>query len=284
MVKSGDSGKFKETIINGSKKRIRSLSIDLVGKFNNLYQEYIIKENKDTHYTYRYEIFTEFLNKISFTFDYLNDLLTYEENIEVEWFINSLFKTVSSKDWYSGNEFILKSTPYYLTMIFGSIMLKNDRAIMIDKFFDFEFQRDTGKYHNVMKNVSYFGEGWRTIGKEIYKLNYILPRYTIIQENLLPSITTVEEFNHIDAYITLYFLFNDLNAQWVAGSAMGWRSSYLTDVYNKYFKSMLNSKQDYESFISKLQILYDRMKSDLGQGVENLADHIAHEMNQTKWD
>ncbi|MCH7536157.1 MAG: SIR2 family protein [Bacteroidetes bacterium] len=162
IIASDDSGEnYEEYIIKSSIKKIRAMTILVSDNLDNIYVEHIQKENQDRHYSFKYDIFTTFIYEIRSIFEYLNALLIYNEDEEALFLIDRIMKNISSSDWEGSNEFIVKSTPYYLTMIFGVILLKNDKSDMISKFFKYEYRRNTGKYHSVMKNVSYFGEGWK---------------------------------------------------------------------------------------------------------------------------
>lgn len=271
---------YKNYIVDSSGKKLRAQTIDIHNRFNDYFKQYIETEEKDPHYMYKFEVFTEFLSKISFIFYYMEGLITYDEDDEAEWLLNKLIKSVTAFDWYSDNEFMKMSTPYYLLMNIGALFLQYEKVTLISKFFEIEYKSDGGNYRTLMKDISYQGEGWTHVGQEQFKKNFHLPKYTIIEEHLLPSSITIEQFNIFDAYVTLYIVFNDLGYYWVTGSAMRWSRGYLTDVYHEHFKSRLNNKSDYENVIEKLSSLSERLKLDLGQGVNYLIEALTQEASK----
>ena len=207
LISSGDDAiKYRNFILENNDRKIRALSIDLINKFFDCYNNYKEKEDLDRHYRYKYEIFGEFLNEIQFVFSYLKELLEYKMIEEAEYFLNRILKFTIDTNWEIVNEFIGQTTPYYLIMNSGALLLKYNYSSTIDNFFNINLKSGSSIYGPLMDSVSFYGEGWEFVTKEIIKKNYYAKRYSTISEHLLPKIITTKEYNIFDAYITMYIV------------------------------------------------------------------------------
>jgi hypothetical protein len=268
---------YGDYISRNDSKRIRALSLDLKYKFSELYIMAIEKEDLDRFYKYKFEVFTEFLKDIQFIFHYFDELLNYSLTDEAEYFLQNIIK-ICSKDWDFDyrNEFMRRSTPYYLIMAFGSISLKKNALSIIDSFYEFKIRPYGESYSKLLDEIWRGYEGWDHIGKENYKKNYLHPMYSICLEHLLPKeLVEVTEFNKFDAYITLYSVLNEKIDFWYLGCSMYSRNP-LKEIYHEYIENALKTKDDIISYLTKLKERYEKtVKSDVFHGISTFIGSIA---------
>jgi len=257
IVIASQDGKhdYRDYIVEKNEKKIRALTIELYNRFASLYDEYISKEDKDRFYVYKFEVFEEFVRKIECIFYYLNDLLTYDKNIdEAKYFADKIIKRVTDMDLRYSCEFIRVSTPYYVMMVFGALYLRNNRSELIASFYEYRIKYGSGYYENLISLLSFEQGGWATIDKEKYKRNYYVPRFSIIQEKLLPPIITSQDFNLIDAYITLDLVIHKRDYYWRGASSM-FRDDF-QNTFFKYFGSEIDNREKAIEFYKNLYKKY----------------------------
>jgi len=268
---------YADYISRNDSKRIRALSLELQNKFNELYIKAIEKEDLDKFYKYKFEVFTEFLKEIEFIFHYFSELLNYSLTDEAGYFLQNIIK-FCSKDWEFDyrNEFIRRSTPYYLIMLFGSLCLKKNALGIINSFYEFKIKLYGENYSKLLDEIWRGYEGWDHIGKENYKKNYHHPMYSICLEHLLQKeIATPEDFNKFDAYITLVSVLNNKIDFWYLGCSMYSRNP-LKEIYHEHIENALSTKDDIISYLTKLKERYEkRLKFDAFHGISRLINSIA---------
>lgn len=275
VIVSDDSAEeYEDYIINNEEKKIRAMSIRLSDKFGELYDEYTGKEESNPNYSYRYEIFSEYIGEIEFIFKYVESLLRYDVLSEIKYFMNKVINHITSIDLDYAKEFMQKSSPYYVIMMFGSLILKYDHQSLIDDFFKIEYKKSSGNYGKLMRKISYGIEGWKHIGKEVYGKNYLSPRYQVIEQNILPQNVSVEDFNRFDSYVILYSLIVFENIEWYPGSPMYYSSHYVGDVFNSFFKQKISNKEDAQILSNKLSQLRNNLRYDRGSGLDNLIEKL----------
>lgn len=273
LVSREDQYAFRDYIARNDSKKIRALTLELCNKFHKLYEEYVPKEGQDKFYKYKFEIFQEFLKKMDFIFYYLYELLKFDLIDETKYFVNDIIKRVTNMIWTDEEEFIRTSTPYYIVMSFGALFLKNDHPELTDLFYTSNVKYSSMAYGPLMTEISYESDAWGYIGKENYQKKYYFPKYSIIQEYLLPPVVSPQEFNYFDAYITFDFVERFPDTLWINGSAM--YPDDFTYAYFEHFDSKIGNKDNAKDFITKLADKYRaNFRMNRTRGIRRLADAL----------
>jgi len=237
VLNSDDINQYRDLIVNHDDKKIRNFSIELSKRYNDIYAKSIQVEDADRHFLHKFEAFKEFISEISFIISYLNELIQFNYIDEAQFILKRVLKPIEINDPHY-SEFIRISFPYYLFIVTTALSIKHENLELISKLYQLKYKDPIhNNSESFIECISYTYDGWKHISKEIYKQNYIHPKFSIIQQNLLPDIISKEEFIKADAYILIDTILNGLNDAWLPGSVL-FRGE-LTAVYNEYFEDKL---------------------------------------------
>ncbi|MCH7619742.1 MAG: SIR2 family protein, partial [Candidatus Marinimicrobia bacterium] len=75
VASEGGQEKFEEYVVNSDERKIRAMTIELSNRFKQLYDQCTEKEDLDRHFSYKFEVFSEFIGEIGFVFEYVDVLL-----------------------------------------------------------------------------------------------------------------------------------------------------------------------------------------------------------------
>lgn len=260
---------FEYRIIRGNERTTRAMTLDVLKKFNDAYEEFIEKEDEEESNKNKFQIFSDFTQRISFLFDFLEVLLRFEQDGEATWLIRKVFSRCTNFDWYESNEFIRKSSPYYILMNFGAIILEKKKIELFYIFFNMRYKSNSRKYRSLLKDISKSGRDWTDI-KPSLSVNHNLPRYRTMENELLPSIVSKVEFNRFDSYMLLKICSEKASYYWFPGSVCNPRDSYLEDIYNEFFHEALTNKDKAIFLVNKLIIFNNNIGMELNLGLESL--------------
>lgn len=272
IVSKSEKDKYKSYIVNQNAKKIRALTLELYNKYSDLYHEYRSKEALDNHFDYMYEIFTEFLSKTGFVFDYVDALLTYDQAGEAKYLTLRILELTTDVAAGGLEEFMGLSTPYYILMNCGALFLKHGKPDIMEDYYGLRIKRSSGSYAYLMEKISLAGQGWDYIAKEKFKQNFFLKKYTIIGRYLLPGSVSVRDFNFFDAYVTLDLALRNLPYNWVCGSSI--YDEDFSDAFHKYFENKVANKEQADLFIKNLFGKYGKFDSEILEGIERVADSL----------
>lgn len=279
IVSKSEKDKYKDYIVNQNPKKIRALTLELYNKYSDLYHEYCSKEAMDKHFDYMYEMFTEFLSKTGFAFDYVDALLTYDQTGEAKYLTLRTLELTTDIGVGRLEEFMCLSTPYYILMNCGALFLKHGKPDIAEDYYGLRIKRSSGSYTYLMERISKAGQGWDYIAKEKFKKDFILKKYTIIGQYLLPGSVSFRDFNFFDAYVTLDLVLRNLPYDWVCGSSI--YSEDFLDAFYKYFDNKIANKEEAELFIKNLMEKYRKFGSDICEGIECVAESLTRKYLKT---
>ena len=241
------------------------------------------KEILNKFYKYKFEIFTEFIKDIEYIFHYVSELLDFSIEEEAKYFIKNIINYLCKESKLYHDEFIRRSTPYYLIMNIGALCLKKNALNIIETFYDFKIKNYDGNYFILMSVISRGYDGWSHIGKENFKSNYFHPMYSICSERLLPTnIIKLEEFHKFDAYITILSILNQKIDFWFLGCSM-YGSRFLTEIYYEYFEKNFKTNADKISFLMNLRDRYNnKVRADIWHGISQFINTISRQLIENR--
>ena len=169
--------------------------------------------------------------------------------------------------------FIGRSILYYFLMTIGSIFMKHNYHLMyLNKLYSYNYKNHSHKKSKVITDISYIEDGWGTIGKEEFNMNYINPKFSIIDEYLLPDFLSKKEFIEFDTYITIDLLLKDNKEHaWVSGSAMF--PGEFMDCFIKNHDEQL-TKEEAINFVERINTKYLQFGHNEIQGLISLIYHL----------
>ncbi len=274
IAEGAAQSQYRAYIAGKDAKKIRALTLELITKFESLYDESATTEDLNEFYDYKFDIFQEFLNKSQFIFYYFEELLNFDLHDEAKYLITRLIQYTTRPEIRYDYEFISKSTPYYLFMNFGSLMLKNDKLTLLPLMFEFRLKLRNGTYVPLASRVSYEGQGWPHIGQK-YKI-LKKPKFRIIGNYLLPKAVTQQDFNRFDAFVLLYIVSKNLDYHWTDGSAFF--TDDFMDTYLKYFDTQITTIDEATNLMKKLRFkVSDQAYSDT---FEAMLEHVKGRFSQ----
>lgn len=253
-ISSPEDENFDAVVVNADSKKLRNISYMILEKFETIYSEYRIKENLDTTYKYRFEIFKELLIESKFLFNYVESLLRYDCDSEIEFFLSNIFKVITAdlNELWNAFEFIVKSYPYFVIISCGSMILKYDKEPLLKVFLELNIPNYHGDLVPLMSIISYQGDGWKNVSQANYGQNFIYPKYTIIREYLRLSQLSEYDIDYFESYIFLMVLLVRTDIDWFNGSTV-YRNSPFKAVHDKYFKNSLKTKDQYDELSNRLR-------------------------------
>lgn len=265
---------FDALIENFNDKKLRSASYEILNQQIQFYDECKLLEEKDEFITYKFDIFKNLIEKTDVFFQYLDSLLKYNCDQEFTFIVKKLLDHITNLDWDTGhNEFIKSSFPYYMILSIGSILIRYEKVILADIFWDLKIKHFQYDYSNLLTVVYYAGRDWEYIAKEIYNKKHLYAKYSIIRDHLLPQSIKQQEFDQFDSFIILTYVYNESPKDWLSGSQMYSNGNYI-EVFVKYFEHRITSNESAENFVNNLnQIRAVSEWRDL-YNVERLSDYI----------
>lgn len=252
-ISSPEDENFDSIVVNADSKKLRNISYMMLEKFETIYSEYRIKENLDTTYKYRFDIFKELLIESKFLFNYVESLLRYDCDSEIEFFLSNIFKVITAdlNELWNAFEFIVKSYPYFVLISCGSMILKYDKEPLLKVFLELNIPNYHGDLVPLMSIISYQGDGWKNVSQANYGQNFIYPKYTIIREYLRLSQLSEYDIDYFESYIFLMVLLVRTDIDWFNGSSIYHQSPFKA-VYERYFKDSVQTKSKYEEIWSQI--------------------------------
>ncbi len=267
-----ESDKFRKFIINQDNKKIRALSLDLVNDFKSQYITSTEKAALSSQYLYKFGIFKDFINDNSKVLSYLNELLVFDLLNEAKIFTQKIHLIIL--DFYPVDyDFIRKPILYYFLMTMGSIFLKYNHHIeYTTKLYSYNYKSHDYNKYNVITDISYYEVGWEVVAKEEFNKNYINPKFSIIDEYLLPDFLSKKEYIEFDAYITIDLLLIDNKEHpWECGSVMFPKE--FMDFFIKYFDKLF-TKEKANRFVERINKKYYGYQNIQIRGLTTLKNYL----------
>lgn len=253
-ISSTKEKSFDSVVVNSDQKKLHHTSYSVIEEILGLYNEYKNKEDMDRLFTYKFEIFRGLIQKSEFLFHYLESLLKYDCDSEVEFLLSKIIKSITTdlNENYSYSEFIRFSFPYFIIVSSGSLILKHEKEPLLASFWRYDLKGYNQQVVPLMSILSYQGSGWDNIQNEIYKTKFIYPKYTIIRDHLRIRQLSQADIDFFDSYIFLTVLLVRTEIGWFNGSSIYLNSPFFA-VYEKYFKNHVQTKAQYDTMAQRLR-------------------------------
>lgn len=258
MLKTSNSQdiNYDTLVIDCSSQKVRANSHDIIQRFTDIYSQHNLMEQQNNAYIYKYEIFSKLIKETEFILRYISSLLKYNCDDEIKFMIPKIFNPILQLNEYGEfAEFIKITYPYYLVMHIGALMIKNDKENLVDCFTSFEIKYNSYEYDSMMSIISRPDEGWAAVKEKISNRSYPFPKFMSIRNHLLLDVILQKDFDNFDSYITLHFLINDLQVNWINGSCYIQSDSFI-DMYKKYFSDKINTEGEIRSLETRFYSKY----------------------------
>jgi hypothetical protein len=240
---------YSNFIVNSNEKKIRAESCKLIEEANRLFNENRYSEEKISPYLSRYELFESFIRKLDPILFYINELVKYGHTEDVGLMTTQILGPISKSYWDGdNNEFIKKSTPYYLVMILGSIFLKFGRTNLNILLYDIKMKDGYNNICHLMNEISYESEAWDYLASAKYDIDTQYSKYKIVRNHLLPKFISPDDFDGFHSYLLLSNVMGFNTFEWKRSFV---NTSKLKDIFFDHFDKQIDSGQKATEFITR---------------------------------